>query len=66
MLGVLMEDGRDPEDPDSLPEHLGRFFTSDGVALYGDFRVCPLTLEKAGWMQMVCIAHAEHLVAGKR
>ena len=32
----------------------------------GDFRVCPLATERAGWMQPVCIAGAAHLAVYRR
>lgn len=37
-----------------------------GVALYGDFTVCPYTPERPGAMQMICIAEAKNLVVGQR
>lgn len=33
-----------------------------GRTVYGDFLVCPFTLERAGWMRMVCIESARNLV----
>jgi hypothetical protein len=32
-----------------------------GVEAWGDYEVCPLTHEKPGWMQMVCVESADHL-----
>jgi hypothetical protein len=32
----------------------------------GDFRVCPLASEQAGWMRPVCIAGASHVVVTRR
>ena len=31
--------------------------------IYGDYEVCPLTRERPGWMQMVCIASGSRMVA---
>lgn len=32
-------------------------------SLFGDFKVCPLTEQRPGMMQFVCVESAEHLVA---
>jgi hypothetical protein len=32
----------------------------------GDFEVCPLTRERKGWMQIVCVASASHVKFSKR
>lgn len=44
-----------------LPGQLGVRMSSFGMQALGDFRVCPLTREKPGVMQIVCIASAENL-----
>ncbi len=31
-----------------------------GIEAWGDFEVCPLTPERPGWMQMVCIESVDH------
>ena len=36
-----------------------------GVDIYGDFEVCPLSREKPGEMQFVCIESASNLVVKK-
>jgi hypothetical protein len=43
-----------------LPEPLTGKVNFDGYAV-GDFLVCPFTVEKPGWMQMVCIESASNL-----
>ena len=54
ILGV-----RDAQPP-LLPEELGRRLSWDH-AVYGDLRVCPLTKERPGHMQIVCVAAARNL-----
>ena len=51
ILGVVDAKGQADTD-DAVPERLGPWDRD----LDGDFRVCPLTHERPGWMQMVCIA----------
>jgi hypothetical protein len=65
ILGVFDCAGRD-ESPDAIP-HSVKALVGPYVSgpVYGDFLVCPFTSERAGWMQMVCIAKASHLVALK-
>ena len=46
--------------PKSLEEKL-----SPGVAIYGDFEVCPFTKDRPGQMQLVCIESASNLVVKK-
>jgi len=48
MLGVWYEVPK--EVTDILDEH-----GWDNVFIYGDITVCPLTMEKPGEMQMVCV-----------
>ena len=50
---------RPPEVLKATPKGADLFSTS----LYGDYRVCPFTRSRSGWMQYVCIAKATHLVA---
>jgi hypothetical protein len=61
MLGVPYgeEDG-DPEIA-SLPETIINTDIRD-QNVFGDFVVCPLTKERPGAMQMVCVESATHLV----
>ncbi len=61
MLGVPYgdEDG-DPEIV-SLPDVLEKTDILN-QAVFADFVVCPLTKEKPGAMQMVCVESATHLV----
>jgi len=43
--------------PQSLLDRLG-----SGTVLYGNFTVCPLTPDREGWMQMVCVQAATDLL----
>jgi hypothetical protein len=61
MLGV--PEGDEDGDPDvaSLPDVIYKTNIRD-QAMFADFVVCPLTKEKPGAMQMVCVESATHLV----
>ena len=59
ILGV--NDDEDPIAPDKIAGHL-----STDKDIFGDFVVCPLTVERAGWMRRVCVESAEHLVVRAR
>jgi hypothetical protein len=58
--GPTLDDADDPIRPRTLK------FNSGDEAIYGDFEVCPFTLERKGEMQMVCIESASHLVARRQ
>lgn len=62
VLGVLDwngdAEGRTIATPGLLKTMAARGFET---RIYGDFEVCPLTKERAGWMQMVCIVRASRL-----
>ncbi len=58
MLGVREECDLPPE----LDRYLGDF---DDV-VYADFVVCPLTAEKPGVMQIVCVESATNITKTKR
>jgi hypothetical protein len=53
---------------DTLPQDVDRLFSNDPWAddIYGDFEACPLTPERPGEMQMVCISSASHLIRKRR
>jgi hypothetical protein len=65
ILGVLGGDG-DADSPTVLPPALRAAMApaSPGAlnSVTGDFRVCPLAAERAGWMQPVCIVSATRVV----
>ncbi len=58
VLGVEGEP-YDPWLPDSVRRALGPDATGKRIA--ADFKVCPLTKEKPGHMQMVCVIGASHV-----
>lgn len=58
LFGVVDDDVENPRFPDNL----ARAHPDFGTDIYGDFLVCPLTASKPGWMQMVKIRSARHLV----
>ncbi len=63
ILGVeehLHSDNENPEVP-WIPENLSERL-EPGAAVLGDFEVCPLTKERPGEMQMVCVESASKLV----
>ena len=64
ILGVLGGDG-DAASPTLQPPALAAAMTptspGDLNTVAGDFRVCPLATERAGWMQPVCIVSASRV-----
>ncbi|HEY2709671.1 MAG TPA: hypothetical protein VGI95_16600 [Caulobacteraceae bacterium] len=65
ILGIVGGDG-DPAADDLIPAPLSGLTNNPDRgsmrSVEGDFRVCPLALERAGWMRPVCIASATHVV----
>ena len=51
-----------------LPPNVDRLTGVDHFAtdVYGDYLVCPLTRERPGYMQFVCILRASHLTAQRK
>jgi hypothetical protein len=66
MLGVMCPAGTE-SDCSALPAHAA--FVADqlpGTAqTFGDFKVCPFTVSRPGWMQFVCVEKASHLIVEK-
>jgi hypothetical protein len=60
MLGVTAGPTPDDADDPIYPQSLK--FNSGDEAIYGDFEVCPFTLERKGAMQLVCIETASNLI----
>ncbi len=48
-------------NPDDLPEKL-EDVSDFGVAVFGDFEVCPLTKQREGEMQMICVESVSNIV----
>ncbi|HEX7758004.1 MAG TPA: hypothetical protein VF459_00770 [Caulobacteraceae bacterium] len=69
ILGVVGGEG-DPESPTLLPPAVAAAMQpprpGDLTPIFGEFRVCPLALEKRGWMQPVCLAGGRGLAPLKR
>jgi hypothetical protein len=63
MLGVL-DASRNPEGDSVTPSNVKELLTPFR-AVIGNYDVCPLTRERQGWMQMVCIKGASNLHPGK-
>ena len=65
LLGVaLVPDSISKKHPDGIywmPAELSDTLTF-GVQIFGDFDVCPLTRERSGAMQFVCVESAAHLL----
>jgi hypothetical protein len=64
ILGVVDSTGTKSEGPNALlPSSVWKLLKTDvsTTAIYGDYRVCPLTAAHLGQMQMVCIASADNL-----
>ena len=57
ILGISERYAQVRQMPKSLEEKL-----KPGVAIYGDFEVCPFTKDRPGYMQLVCIESASNLV----
>ena len=65
LLGVA--NSRRPEEdvgvPDTLPESLRRLSVNDRLpSVWGDFYVCPVAPERAGWMRFVIVKAARKLI----
>jgi len=60
MLGVTGGPSLDDAEAPVYPGNLK--FPSVNNVIYGDFEVCPFTLEEKGHLQLVCIESATHLV----
>jgi len=69
VLGIVGGDG-DPAADGLIPEPLNTQMTPPTPgwlrSVEADFRVCPLAVEKAGWMQPVCLVGATHVVVTRR
>ena len=68
ILGVVDGGWHDLDDRDDFPSELRRLIPDDpfDTNVYGNYTVCPLTRERPGWMQLVCVAGATNLVSRPR
>ena len=61
LLGVMQSEEKDnPEEP-WVPQGLGDKM-DPGVSIFGDFQVCPVTNQKPGEMQTVCVESVSNVV----
>ena len=69
VLGIVGGDG-DPAAKDLIPEPLNSQMWTDTPgwlrSVSGDFQACPLAVERAGWMQPVCLAGASQVAPTRR
>jgi len=63
MLGLVSLRHTDPEDSNepSLPNNVANLITSENHAVWGDFYVCPVAPDRAGWMRFVVLKRAREL-----
>jgi hypothetical protein len=57
---ALDEVPREVDDLLALGEKEGKPMS---ISVFGDYEVCPLEIDRPGWMRAVCIESASHLVA---
>ena len=69
VLGIVGGNG-DPAAEGLIPEPLNSQMWTDTPgwlrSVSADFRVCPLAIERAGWMQPVCLVGASHVMFTRR
>ena len=63
LLGVQEIKYNDNPERPLMPESIWKKTGGDEYELYADFDVCPLTTQRPGWMQMVCVESAQHVVS---
>lgn len=63
VLGVLGRSWEEDENGDMLPAPVRRALGRNPflTRVFAEFLVCPLSRERPGWMQYVCIAAAQRL-----
>lgn len=65
LLGVVARPGS-PEGADLLPPSVLKMEPSFDRDIWGSFRVCPKTPDRAGWMRMVVVVDGRRLTARQR
>jgi hypothetical protein len=60
LFGVIARSG-EAESADVLPARVSRLAPSFDRDIWGSFRVCPQTADRAGWMRMVVVVDARRL-----
>ena len=61
MLGITAGPIADDADDPIIAKRVAKLFTGSST-VYGDFEVCPFTPERRGFMQMVCVESASHII----
>jgi hypothetical protein len=65
MLGVV--DPRHPDDEvGEMPKSVLRLLTPENPTVLGDFYVCPVSPERAGWMRFVVVKKVRRLLPGQQ
>jgi hypothetical protein len=65
LLGVIARSG-EAEGTDVLPARVSKLAPSFDRDIWGSFRVCPQTPNRAGWMRMVVVVDGRSLKAVQR
>ena len=66
MLGVV-NPGHPDVDAGEMPDKVLKLLTLENdFTVWGDFYVCPVAPERAGWMRFVVVKNARRLTAGSR
>jgi hypothetical protein len=65
LLGVVSKSGAS-EGRNVLPAKVRSMAPSFSRELWGSFRVCPKTPDRAGWMRMVVLTDARSVIAKER
>jgi hypothetical protein len=64
MLGVV-NPGHPDTDVGEMPKNALRLLTPEHhFTAWGDFYICPVTPERAGWMRFVVVNEARRLIPG--
>jgi hypothetical protein len=64
MLAVVESDGTYDEFHAPVPKRFASILAAHNrdVVIFGDYRLCPVTRSRPGWMQLVRMIGAKHLV----
>ena len=65
LLGVVSREG-DEDEIDRLPASIRALSPGFGKDVWGQFKFCPTTRERAGWMRLGYVTAAKDLVVVKR
>jgi hypothetical protein len=67
MLGLVSFEHPQPDDAYEAdePENVAKLITAENHTVWGDFYVCPVAAEKAGWMRFVVLKKARKLFVAR-